>query len=632
MGRQCRRLLFRVIIGIPIVWFSVVGFMVVMSGGGIPSPHAYPRNMHQQTGPAAQGQPVIERPNFDQLRFQQRMQEDARLEIARLDAKRRIQKEMVVSITTRTPAMHIEQDKEPSVDRAPPDAPGEQGRAVSIDKEKLSAAERAKFEEGWNHNAFNEYASNMISLHRSLPDVRDVECLDIKYHTVLPDTSVIVVFHNEAWSVLLRTVYSVLDRTPAKLLKEIILVDDASTFDHLHKRLDDYVAIKFKKVKVVRAPQREGLIRARLLGASVATGDVLTFLDSHCEATKGWLEPLLDRIAQNWSNVVTPVIDVIEDGTFKFLYGSAKTTSVGGFDWNLQFNWHGIPEEERLRRETPVSPIRSPTMAGGLFSIDRKYFNHIGTYDRGMEIWGGENLEMSFRVWMCGGTLEIIPCSHVGHIFRKRSPYSWKSGVNVVKKNSVRLAEVWLDDYKKYYYERYNNNLGEYGDVSERKALRKRLQCKTFDWYIKNIYPSLFIPGEAMASGEIQNEVEAQCLDSPVDKNAHNKPVKLWPCHKQGGNQYWMLSKEGEIRRDEACMDFAGQFLMIYPCHGMKGNQHWEYTKSNELRHYHSGLCIELTKDQKIKMKTCDGSTRQKWLWHRQIPDSEKKKRAGGAR
>ena len=45
-----------------------------------------------------------------------------------------------------------------------------------------------------------------------------------------------------------------------------------------------------------------------------------------------------------------------------------------------------------------VSIGRSPTMAGGLFSMDRQYFNHLGTYDKGMEIWGGENLEMSFRV------------------------------------------------------------------------------------------------------------------------------------------------------------------------------------------------------------------------------------------
>ena len=55
-------------------------------------------------------------------------------------------------------------------------------------------------------------------------------CKDKSYRTDLPVASVIICFYNEALSALLRTVHSVLDRTPARLLHEIILVDDDSDF------------------------------------------------------------------------------------------------------------------------------------------------------------------------------------------------------------------------------------------------------------------------------------------------------------------------------------------------------------------------------------------------------------------
>ena len=59
------------------------------------------------------------------------------------------------------------------------------------------------------------------------------------------------------------------------------------------------------------------------------------------------------------------------------------------------------------------------------------------------------NLKMVCRVWMCGGELLIATCSHVGHVFRKSTPYTFPGGTtNIVNRNNARLAEVWMDEWK----------------------------------------------------------------------------------------------------------------------------------------------------------------------------------------
>lgn len=195
----------------------------------------------------------------------------------------------------------------------------------------------------------------------------------------------------------MRTVWSVINRSPRPLLKEIIIVDDASEREFLGAKLDNYVKMLPVPTFVLRTVNRSGLIRARLLGAKHVTGQVITFLDAHCECTEGWLEPLLARIAVDRTTVVCPIIDVISDETFEYVTASDQTW--GGFNWKLNFRWYRVPIREMERRNhDKTAPLRSPTMAGGLFSIDKDFFYELGSYDEGMDIWGGENLEMSFRV------------------------------------------------------------------------------------------------------------------------------------------------------------------------------------------------------------------------------------------
>ncbi|CAG2170736.1 unnamed protein product, partial [Oppiella nova] len=442
---------------------------------------------------------------------------------------------------------------------------GENGKAVIIGKDE----EELKNEK-FNLNKFNLLASDRIALNRSLPDVRMDGCRRKHHPKLLPSTSIVIVFHNEAWSTLLRTVHSIIRTSPEALIEEILLVDDASERDFLGKELEEYVSKLSVSVRVLRTGKRSGLIRARLIGAKEAKGQVITFLDAHCECakeakgqvitfldahcecTKGWLEPLLSRIVEDRTRVVCPIIDVISDENFEYipasdmtwggfnwklnfrwytkggngmLYIPASDMTWGGFNWKLNFRWYRVPQRELDRRKNDRTlPVRTPTMAGGLFSMDKQYFESLGKYDEGMDIWGGENLELSFRIWMCGGTLEIVTCSHVGHVFRKSTPYTFPGGTSkIVNHNNARLADVWLDEWKDFYYA--INPLAkktEMGDTESRKQLRRDLQCKSFRWYLENIYPESSMPLDYYSLGDIKNIENNNCLDTYGRKSGEN--------------------------------------------------------------------------------------------------------------
>jgi len=476
-------------------------------------------------------------------------------------------------------------------------------------------------EDMYQGQGFDEYISeNLVSLNRSLPDRRDDWCkenvlVDPNY---LPSTSIIIIFHNEAWSTLLRTVYSVINRSPAHLLAEVILVDDASTLPRLGQELQDWVDT-MDKVKLIRNKERRGLMVTRMKGVLESKSQVLTFLDSHIEATDGWLEPLLERIYLNPKAIACPVIEEVNDKTFQYKFVTRDL--VGVFFWNLDFGWRQIHIPN-------WAPYTTPVMAGGLFSIRKEWFAQLGFYDEGMEIWGGEQLELSFKTWMCGGSIEIVPCSRVGHIFRTFSPYKWTTKVKLPEYNYKRVAAVWMDNFKHLYYDRLGktggelaDNIGDFGDVSERLELREALQCENFEWYLRNQMPEL-ARNKILGAGEIRNFHQQFCLDQQDTEHNVGLPVLVFDCHGLKGNQYWYYKQDKTITRDFLCMGKKrpgsknDNHVELVECDPARDS--WDYSPhTGLLRHEQAGKCLKVTRTPlKLWLKECNSrDTEQKWHW-----------------
>ncbi|KAM4583638.1 N-acetylgalactosaminyltransferase 7 isoform 2-T2 [Odontesthes bonariensis] len=503
-----------------------------------------------------------------------------------------------------------------------PGGPGEGAKAFVLGPEYKDSVHTSIKEFG-----FNMVASDMISLDRTINDLRHEECKYWHYDDRLLTSSVVIVFHNEGWSTLLRTIHSVIKRTPRRYLAEIVMIDDYSNKVHLKERLEEYIKQWNGLVKVFRNEKREGLIQARSIGAHKATkGQVLIYLDAHCEVGINWYAPLVAPISKDRTVCTVPLIDYIDGNEYTMepqQGGDEDGLARGAWDWSLLWKRVPLSQREKAKRKHTTQPYWSPAMAGGLFAIERDFFFELGLYDPGLQIWGGENFEISYKIWQCGGQLLFVPCSRVGHIYRLQgwqgNPPPAHVGSSPTLKNYVRVVEVWWDEYKDYFYASRPETLTlAYGDISDLKRFREEHRCKSFKWFMEEIaydiplhYP---LPPKNVEWGEIRGYETSYCIDSMGHTNGGS--VETGPCHRMGGNQLFRINEANQLMQYDQCLTRGDSSAVIITHCDQKQYTEWKYFKDlHRFTHMPTGKCLDRSDLlHKVFISECDTSkTSQKW-------------------
>ncbi|XP_061397580.1 putative polypeptide N-acetylgalactosaminyltransferase 13 [Musca vetustissima] len=471
-------------------------------------------------------------------------------------------------------------------------------------------------EENWHYceSDFGKISSaDRTRILRHIPDSRDRRCprtfSSLANYDEDIKVSIIITYHNESLSTLLTTIYSIYRRTPSQYLQEIIIIDDYSDDDSTFKSLTEFTCPPFNNhtlLRLQRHRQRWGLIKSRNMGAVMARGNYLMFMDSHSEVNQQWLESLLHVMLSSAGGkmAVSPMLDNIDAET-----GEYKTTEAsikGGFDWNLHFHW--IARDNILN---PFTTFRSPTFAGGVFLISRNWFFKLKAFNTRLEVWGGESLEFSLKLWLCGSEIRIVPCSRVGHIFRKEHIFKFpdNDGQGIYLRNSKIIAETWLDHYK---YNFYNvkpeaRNIPVNISRSEINNFKESLQCNSFDWYLNNVFPELRIGNNFTAYGTISTSSD-YCLHQDLNETG-DAIVMMSPCSMVNITKWFLVKSSHQLQSDKGhCLSLkrlekVKLILVVAECSDLR-QQKW-LRSGLQLRNLLTRLCVEITVDLQLTMNPC---------------------------
>merc|ERR1739838_843538 len=311
--------------------------------------------------------------------------------------------------------------------------------------------------------------------------------------------------------------------------------------------------------------------------------------------------------------------------------GTSRHIPIGVFGWGLEFRWATQPGNRGMEIQTNErdTSFTTPILAGACFCFDKTNFIQYGSYDLNMKGIGSEDIELSFRVWMCGGSIEVNPCSRVGHVGRKRKTYQESDVDDRQVKNKMYIAETWMDDYKWMFYRRTPRARQlDVPDVQERRKEIDAMQCGNFEWFMKNIAPDTHIVPykDIISHGEVRPSTDnTRCLDS---NNVHGNPgsiLDLMKCHSLGKGQYYEFTKEGEIRQNtisELCLaaslnneeNEVWTEKCRYPWHEVPKTQKWLLLPEGRIYHPDSDRCLTFNlRTLSVSLLKCVKGPGQMW-------------------
>jgi len=283
----------------------------------------------------------------------------------------------------------------------------------------------------------------------------------------LDSISVVIITRNEGTE--LRATVDDLRRTLPKTKRELIVVDDAST-DGSTACLAAWPDVRLLRTDGV------GVANARNVGASHAGGDVILFCDAHMRLPSRWWRALIEPLESRRVGAAAPgVYSLTEPERRGFgLYLSGP---------DLHARWNHKPG----RRPAPAA-----VLPGCFLAMRRDVFAATGGFDCGMRQLGGNDNELSLRLWLLGYELLIVPGIEVGHLFRTTIPFdaTWAAVVH----NRLRTAFVHFGRER---IERVVHALRAYksfptglamtieGDTFARRAHLLAERRRTDDWFFE---------------------------------------------------------------------------------------------------------------------------------------------------